>query len=553
MEGCTGFAGQRGPVETIRKDGDRSWLGRRRKGIIQGDEMRRRHIGALALVAAALAFSCGDNGTDPGIEPETPPAPQWSHVASTSATGNLLQWTGVSGNAGYFIYRSAGSPNQMAPIDTTRANAEEYFDPAVEAGTAYYYRIRTRDSIGRLSVEAESPLLWCDAVDNRSPLVPSSPSPEDRKVFLEPFDDLTLRWNASDPDGDAFTRTIYFGESRKGLEQAIVSQDASADSQVVDRTLGLSRFFFWRVKLVDIHGATTYSPIWSFGTLIERLDIPAGNFVRGDSGVFHPRDPERFHWWANPVFVGAFNMDKYEVTNQLYAQFLNELFEDNWIRVTKGEVRSKVGDTLFIRVFPDGSDNAGIAHEAVSGFLPREGRENHPVVEVTWHGAQRFAKHYGRRLPTEAEWEKAARGTSGSLGWYRFETDSIPDSVGLGFPYPWGTTASSNRFNYAGSADPFESSVGIATTPVGYFSGATQGGYVTASNGSPYGIFDLAGNAAEWCSDDFVPYQGGPYGKMKVIKGGGWRSPAQWCQTYWRQEFAPDSTDNLVGFRTVAP
>jgi len=515
-----------------------------------------RRICAVTLLAAFLLIACSKD-ENPVVEVvDTPAAPEWAHVAATSDSAITLRWTDAADDAGFIIYRAAGSPNGLAPVDTTLPGVEEYYDADLSSRTNYYYRIRTRDALGRMSLEQDSPLLACETRNNRTPETPRGPYPLDRSFDQEFLGQVTLSWEGGDPDGDEITRVLYFADSRIELEQQVAASGIAADSLLLSQSLQLSRFYFWRVRFTDSYGATSLSPIWSFGTKIERIEVPAGYFFQGDSGVFHPDDPERFHCPFNPVSVPAFTMDKYEVTNQLYAQFLNELLEDKWIRVSNGEVRSKVLDTLFIRVFPDGAENSGIAFEEESGtaalFVPRSGRENHPVVELTWFGAQRFARRYHRRLPTEAEWEKAARGTANTRGTYHFVVGEQPDSVGLGLPYPWGSLSAANRFNYSGSGDPFESSVGIATAPVGYYDGSQRNGYATGSNGSPYGVFDLAGNVAEWCSSDFVPYQGGPYGQMKVVKGGGWRSPAHWCQTYWRQELAPESTDVLVGFRTVA-
>jgi len=509
-----------------------------------------RFAWAGPVLAASFLIGCSDSTTVESRPVDLPTPPAWAHLTSTAPERIGLAWDDAEADdAGYVIERAAGSPGGLAPYDTTEADAEEYRDARVTAGTRYYYRIRTRDPIGRLSDSQKSEILWGDAVANQAPVQPHDPFPPTKSLDLSAETLSTLRWQGGDPDDPEPARTLYFGSARNDLRE--IGTDLSADSFDLTVDLVNSRFYFWRVRSVDDHGATALSPIWSFGTTIERVEVPADDFIRGDCGTFSPDDAQRYCWSANPLFLESFTMDKFEVTNQLYAQFLNELLEDQWIYLTGGEVRTKVLDTLLARIFPDGSEHAGIAFEN-EGFLPRPGRENHPVVEVSWHGANRFARFYGRTLPLEVQWEKAARGNSAALGAFAHVVAGETSWVGIGFPYPWGATPSSNRFNYLQSGDPFESSVGISTTPVGYYDGHNQGGYATQSNASPYGIFDLAGNVAEWCADDFIPYQGGVYGKMKVVKGGGWRSQSHWCQTFWRQEAHPDTCDNLIGFRTVS-
>jgi formylglycine-generating enzyme required for sulfatase activity len=508
---------------------------------------------AVVLWLAACGTGCGkDNPTGQRRESDIP-KPQWAHASRTTAAAITLSWTDAAlGEAGYVVERSLNAGSGFATIATLDANQQDYVDPDVVTGTRYYYRIRTRDTLGRLS--EPTPVFWVDAAENQTPDLPSNPDPPNKGFDLDLPRPVTLTWQMTDPDGPPPHAWVYFGEARDAI--TLVASDLGTANYVRADSLALSRFYFWRIVAIDEHGATALSPVWNFGTRMERFGIPGGPFVQGDCGHFSPGDSSIFCPPFSPGQVEAFNMDKYEVSNQLFAQFLNDLLEDQWVRVVGGRVSSKVGDTLFAEVYPLGDEHSGIEFvPAGSGpgvFVPRGGRENHPVVEVSWHGANRFAQHFGRRLPTEAEWEKAARGTSSELGWVYFESGDAPDSVGLGFPYPWGDSPDPRYFNFLGSGDPFEARVGVGTTPIGYYDGYAHGGYATRSNQSPYGIYDLAGNVAEWCTDLFVPYGGGTSSGLRSIRGGGWRSSRSSCQTFWREAMSPDSTDNLVGFRTVA-
>ena len=142
-------------------------------------------------------------------------------------------------------------------------------------------------------------------------------------------------------------------------------------------------------------------------------------------------------------------MDKYEVTNAEYAAFLN----------AKGK-HIENGIVWF-----DLTDEHALIERVGGRYRAKAGYANHPVIEVSWYGAMAYAAWAGKRLPTEAEWEKAARG-------------------GLaGQKYPWGNTIDSSKANY--NLNIWE------TTSVGSYSP------------NAYGLYDMAGNVWEWCLDAY--------------------------------------------------
>ncbi|MBI5755421.1 MAG: SUMF1/EgtB/PvdO family nonheme iron enzyme [Nitrospirae bacterium] len=214
--------------------------------------------------------------------------------------------------------------------------------------------------------------------------------------------------------------------------------------------------------------------------------IPAGEFTMGTNEWWPKCQPE------HKRVLNAFLIDKFEVTNKRYKRF---------VETTK-------------RKAPDDWPN---------GEFP-EDRTIHPVVFVNWYDAGDFCKWEGKRLPTEAEWEKAARGTDKRI-------------------FPWGNEFDAKKGNMPqfGKKD---------TMPVGSF-----------ENGkSPYGVYDMAGNVWEWTSDWFKPYPGNThpdenYGeKYKVVRGGSWYDCTYYkcgisAPAYNRIFFNPLTQNNNFGFR----
>jgi formylglycine-generating enzyme required for sulfatase activity len=265
--------------------------------------------------------------------------------------------------------------------------------------------------------------------------------------------------------------------------------------------------------------------------------IPAGIFIMGDSmgdGVTGETPP-------HPVLVSAFYMDKYEVTKQLW-------------------------DAVYTWAAANGYsfDNAGLGKAA-----------NHPVQTINWYDCVKWCNarsqqegktpaYYtdaeltvvyktgqaapyvrwdrGYRLPTEAEWEKAARG---GLNGKRF---------------PWGDTISHNQANYyaassysydlsypAGYHPSYQAGDTPYTSPVGSF----------AANG--YGLYDMSGNVWEWCWDWYGSYdsatQTDPHGPAsgsdRVGRGGGWDDFAWYSRSAYRNSIIPTYGNSLIGFRSV--
>ena len=239
---------------------------------------------------------------------------------------------------------------------------------------------------------------------------------------------------------------------------------------------------------------------WSVAQELDMVLIPEGKFTMGSPGKAIDEDAAERP--VHEVSLPAFYVDKLEVTNAQYAQFLNA------VKRTQGEDgREWIGVNEYLQL------------EQVGGeWRPKKGTEKLPMVNVTWHGATAYAKWAGKRLPTEAEWEKAARGTDGRK-------------------FPWGETMDVSKFR-----------LGVdQMLPVGSFPGGA----------SPYGCLDMAGNAWEWTSSLFKPYayvatdgrEDPASTERRVARGGSWAGQPFIAHAAYRFRPEPTFRHRYLGFR----
>ncbi|MFQ6678338.1 MAG: SUMF1/EgtB/PvdO family nonheme iron enzyme [Fidelibacterota bacterium] len=228
-----------------------------------------------------------------------------------------------------------------------------------------------------------------------------------------------------------------------------------------------------------------------------------------------------------------FEIMKYEVTNIKYVHYLTEALGSGKITVTpdsvlgyyEGDELYGAGNKLYLNmVEPSSIQWDGSSFTIVSGY------EDHPVVSVTWFGANAFANHYGLGLPTENEWEKAARGNTG-------------------YDYPWGDDIDGSRANYVNSGDPYEQGSWAEqpqTTPVGFYDGSEHDGFQTVDSPSMYGVYDMIGNAYEWCSTWYsLSYY------YRDFRGGSWSSVTNNLPAWLQYGLYPHNGYIIIGFRCV--
>ena len=337
----------------------------------------------------------------------------------------------------------------------------------------------------------------------------------------------------------------------------------------------------------------TPKPAPSGGAVPENMVlIPAGEFEMGSndelyrSSLFSSSgiagaDEKPMH----TVYVDAFYMDKYEVTNAQYKKFVEAnpqwgkvllpagtVLTVNGRRIESGMKKEEIEEIFrTLKTSRRNSIPPGMKKEeaeeifrtlktSMRNSIPAKyhdgnylkdwegnryptGKGNHPVTHVSWYAAMAYAQWAGKRLPTEAEWEKAARG-------------GLSDQR-----YPWGNSIDSSIANYGSKVD--------ATTAVGTY----------AANG--YGLYDMCGNVAEWCLDAYDanfyarsagrnPFAGVSITNVidnfalikedRVARGGSWESKARETRVSYRKRRPPNKTTwdrsyevNTLGFRCVRP
>ena len=267
----------------------------------------------------------------------------------------------------------------------------------------------------------------------------------------------------------------------------------------------LSMIILFMIKSGILY-AQRSEPMDSLTVEMEWISVDGGSFRMGGTKYADERP-------IHTVSVSSFEMSKYEITNLQFCTFLN----------AEGVLPN--GSHNFIEYIKIGNySDSQIAYEK-GRFIVQSGKDHYPAVGVTWFGARAFCNWAGGRLPTEAEWEYAARGGKQSKG-YKYSGSDNNDAVA------WNRSNSDGMSHPVGSKQPNE-----------------------------IGLYDMSGNVFEWCQDwyDDEYYagsseknpEGPPSGTYRVIRGGSWLWNIESCQVEKRKELEPNRGTGSIGFRCV--
>jgi formylglycine-generating enzyme required for sulfatase activity len=300
--------------------------------------------------------------------------------------------------------------------------------------------------------------------------------------------------------------------------------------------LGLTAMMFLIPSCAPVDFNTS---VPTYETGVPRLEaewvaVPAGEFLQGQS--------------AKPTTIDYnYEIMVNDVNVAQYVEFLNQststdgslaisgdqilgFYPGDQFRSVKHEEKIDTGDYIIV---PLNDPSSRFTYDADAGFKAKIGYEDHPMTNVSWFGAWAYCKKYGGRLPTEMEWEKAARGSAAGEN---------PDR-----PFPWGDEIARENANFYSSRDPFEnmSSFGSHTSPVGFYNGQKYGDYQTLDSASPYGLYDMAGNVWQWTGD---VYEGMHY---RFLRGGSKDTYDMDLRLWVRNNATPYYFSPGVGFRCV--
>ncbi len=449
--------------------------------------------------------------------PNTPSNPSPSNNVTNQPLTMTLSWDCSDPDGDILTYDVYfGTSSNPTTKVSTGQSGKSINRSNLSYGTTFYWKVVAKDSKGATT---EGPEWRFTTQSNRAPNTPSNPSPSNNATN-QPLT-ITLSWDCSDPDGDATTYDIYFGTNNN---PGMVIEGQS-ENTFTRRNLITGTNYYWKVVAKDSKGGVTEGPLWKFTQGVPEtssstlyVTVPEGMVLVG-KGSFTMGDEFGDLWdGCRPAHKVTLTYDfyigKYEVTFNEYDAFCNAIGgnkpkDEGWGRGIRPVINVSWWDAIAYCNWLSEREKLPKAYDEKGNFLDKDGRVTTDPSKVV-----------GYRLPTEAEWEYAARGGSKSKGYKYAGSDNVNDVA-------WYYQNSGSKTQEVGKKAPNE-----------------------------LGIYDMSGNVWEWCSDWFGNYsssaQTNPYnnsGSLRVFRGGSWVSIATYARVASRDSRSPTYTYNSLGFR----
>ena len=271
------------------------------------------------------------------------------------------------------------------------------------------------------------------------------------------------------------------------------------------------------------------------------VPVPAGVAIIGEPFAIDMQNERT----SKEEYIPSFFIGMFEVTNLQYATWLNralqsrKAFEGNPSR--PGYILNDKAQVLCKTLLADPMSQLSVQKkEGSTLIIPVPGKEDYPVIHVTWHGAQAFCQDNGLRLPTEAEWEKAA-----GMAIVKHGEPATKYKYGFGQNVINPTWA-----NYKDSPAPLKQTE-VLTTPVGFYNGINfiTNYSQTHDAKSPVGAYDMSGNVWEWIAGGDA--NGQSVQENRIVKGGCYDSLSEGVRVAERLSLPPDYSDIYTGFRVA--
>jgi formylglycine-generating enzyme required for sulfatase activity len=476
----------------------------------------KKHITLYAtLFMLAVVFGCSQNfdrknPVDPQVPPKTPVLSSPTNNATGISINPVLTWNAADGATSYTLQVSASAACTNFVYNQSGIVATSDTVTGLLYSTVYYWRVKA----DKKDISSAWAGIW--QFTTTSATAPTVVTGSATSVT-----ETSAQLNGTvNPNGQSTTYYFQYGLTTSyGTNTATQNAGTGTSALAVNANIsGLTAgtIYHYRIAATNI-GGTSYGNDDKFSPPlpIEWISIPAGNFTMGSttSDPYYNTDELPQH----TVYLDAYQISKYEVTNAQYKAFMDAggysisayWATDGWNWRTTNSITQPYW-------WSTGEYNSGTAFP------------NHPVVGVSWYEAYAFCNWAGGHLPTEAQWEKAARGTDSSNYW------------------PWGSTWDAGKCNsyYNTAPDTFAYS-----SPVDFFTTGI----------SPYGVYDMAGNVWEWVNDwyqsDYYSVStssnpaGPTTGTSRVIRGGSFIGNDNNCRVSYRASGGPDGRNSSLGFR----